>query len=333
MDTLDTGRTFYAGDSGKWAGEQFMRALKNGENISPALLRTADTLRTREWIAYDEALVAEAQIRLRGVADLMAAGLTKPIANAMGKTYLEYQKVGDIDPAIVSLDGVTRSENDTPEYSTANLPLPITHKDFYINMRKLVASRNLGESLDVTMARASGRKVSEELERMLYQGGKTFGGSTIYGYCTHPNRNTMSFGTNGNWAQAAKTGADMLKDVQDALTLLEGDRMYGPYWVYVSSSGSIKLSDDFKAASDKTIRARLLEIDGIQRVTVADQMPANTVVVQASPDVVELVIGEPLQTVQWDVHGGMQINFKAFQIMVPLVKADASNRSGVVHIS
>jgi hypothetical protein len=37
--------------------------------------------------------------------------------------------------------------------------------------------------------------------------------------------------------------------------------------------------------------------------------------------------------VQWDVHGGFQVNFKAFMIAVPLIRADAQNRSGVVHMS
>jgi hypothetical protein len=78
----------------------------------------------------------------------------------------------------------------------------------------------------------------------------------------------------------------------------------------------------------------LLEIEGIQKVQVVDKLPANTVVlVQATMDVVSWVKGEPLQTVQWDEHGGMKLRFKAFQIGVPLIKSDIQGRCGVVHMS
>lgn len=331
---VDSGRSFFNGSSGRWAGEQLMRALKAGQDISPAALRTLDLLRRDEWIFFDEQLVSEAQIRLRGVADLMSAGLTRTIANGLAKTLLQWENVTDMEPATVSLDGVTRSENDRVEFSAASLPLPITHKDFYLNLRTILASRERGEAIDTTHIRASGRKIAEESERMLFQGGKTFMGVTVYGYTTHPRRATSGYGAGGNWAQVAKTGAEIVADVSTLVGLLEANRMYGPYGLYVSTGSSLKMSEDFKAQSDKTIRARILEIENIQFVRVVDQMPADTVVlVQMTPDVVQWVTGEPLQTVQWDVHGGFQINFKAFTIQVPLIRADAQGRSGVAHMS
>ncbi len=334
MLTLDSGRSFMGGGSGKWAGEQFLRAMARGEAISPEHLRTLETLRRDEWKVFDDALVEEASIRLRGVADLISAGLTRPIPNALGKTVYEYEKVGDLQPAIVSLDGVTRSENDQLEFTDAGIPLPITHKDWYINLRRLMASRERGEALDTTHARVAGRKIAEETERMLFQGGRTFGGLTIYGYTTHPDRNTTSFGAGGDWGQAAKTGEQILADVNTMLGIMEADRFYGPYIIYVGTGVALKLAEDFKAASDKSIKGRLMELEQLRDIRTADQMPADTVVmVQMTSDVVVMLDGEPLQTVQWDIHGGFQINFKGFQIMVPLVKSDPVGRSGIVHMA
>ena len=241
---LEVGQTFWKGASGKWAGERLLKALQSGGEISPAALRTLDTLRKDEWIAFDEALVEEASIRLRGVADLMAAGLTIPVANAMGKTVFQYEKVSDMNAAIVSMDGATRSENDRQEFTLSSLPLPITHKDFFINIRTLTASRERGESLDTTQVRTAGRLVAEESERMLFLGGKTFGGLTIYGYTNHPNRNTETFVTNGNWAAAAKTGENILEDVLLMIETAQADRMYGPYWLYVPQNSSVKLEEE-----------------------------------------------------------------------------------------
>lgn len=329
------GKAFWGGSSGRWAGEQLLKVLEAGGEISPAALRTLTTLRRDEWIAFDEALVEEGVIRLKGVADLLAAGLTIPVANAMGKTVFQYEQVTDMNPAQVSLDGASRTENDRQEFDIENLPLPITHKDFFINLRTLTASRNRGESLDTTQVRTAGRLVSEELERMLFQGGKTFGGNTIYGYMNHPNRNPVNFeAVGGAWANAAKTGAQIIADVLTMIAAAETDRYYGPYWLYVPRNSSVKLEEDFKANSDKTIRQRIMEIDGIRAVQTVDQLTAsNIILVQATVDVTAMVEGIPLQTVQWDVQGGFVINFKAFQISVPLIRADAQGRSGVVHMT
>jgi len=92
--------------------------------------------------------------------------------------------------------------------------------------------------------------------------------------------------------------------------------------------------DDFKAASDKTILQRLNEIEGLSRITVVDQMPANEIVIyQPTSDVVQWAVGEEVQTVQWDVYGGMQVAFKVLGIQVPIVKATASGDSGIYHLT
>lgn len=327
------GGDFWGGASGRWAGERLLEALKAGKTLSPAELRTATTLRKDEWVAFDEALVEEGLIRLRGVADLLAAGLTVPVANAMGKTVLEYEKVTDMNPAGVSLSGVPRTEDDRVEFELDAVPLPITHKDFDLNLRTLVASRTRGESLDTTQARVAGRKCAERQEQMLFQGGPTFGGRPIYGYLTHPDRNQMTWTAGGAWNAVGKTGAQIIDDVLAMIAAAEADRYFGPYWLYTPSNFNLVLETDFKAASDKTIRKRISEIDRIASIKTVDQLTASHVIlVQATRDVTALVTGETLQSVQWDIEGGFIIKFKAFEINVPLIRSDASNRSGVQHM-
>jgi hypothetical protein len=329
---VDGGRTFWSGSTGRWAGEQMLKALAAGLPLSPSALRTLDTLRKDEWIHLDEALIAEGVIRLKGVADLIAAGNVVNIPNSMGKTIFQYEKVTDLGEAQVSLDGMAKSEADRQEFQLNNIPLPITHKDFFINLRTLTASRERGESLDTLQARTAGRVVMERLESMLFNGGPQFGGVPIYGYFTHPDRNILQFGTAGElWSAAGHSGEDILADVLAMITALEADRFFGPYWLYVPTGFSVKLEDDFKANSDKTIRQRLLEINRLVSVMVADQMPANQVVmVQGTPDVCAMAMGESLQTIQWDIEGGFQINFKAFTIQVPLVRSTEQRRCGIV---
>lgn len=331
---VQSAASFFKGSSGKWAGEQLLRAAKAGQPMTTAALRSLDTLRKDEWKTFDQVLVEEGVIRLKAVADLRAAGLVRTVANGLGKTVYEYEKVTDLDPASISMDGITRQEGDRQEFSLAQLPLPIVHKDFKINLRTLMASRERGESLDTTQVRTAGRVISEKVESLLFSGGPTFGGLPIYGYLTHPNRNTMAHGTNGLWTAGAKTGENMLDDVLAMKAAAEADRMYGPYNLYLPGNYSTVIDEDFKANSDKTIRQRLLEVDGINSITVCDQLTAsNVVLVQMTPDVVVLVEGEPMQTMQWDIEGGFEIVFKGMTIQVPLIRSDADGRSGIVHMS
>lgn len=330
---MDTGKTIF-GAGGQWAAERFFRAASEGRQLSSGELRTLDTLRHEEWKYFDDAIIAEAMIQLHGVADLIGAGMTKNVPNALGHTILAYEKMTFMQPASVSLDGNTQTEDDGQEFQMANLPLPITHKDWSLNLRTLMASRERGEPLDTTQSRTAGRVVGEMAEQMLFQGSKVFGGMPIYGYMTAPNRNTASFGTNGSWAQAAKTGADFLADTLSMISKAQAKRMYGGYWLYVSRDASVNLDNDFKALGTLSVRQRLLQVEGIDKITTVDQLPTgNVILVQHTSDVVSWVQGEPLQTVQWDMNGGFRVRFKAWQIGVPLIRDDIQGRSGIVHMS
>lgn len=331
-------KALFGGATGRWATSQLKRALTEGRALNAAALRTLDTLRHEDWKFFDDALVQEAVIRLVGVADLIAAGLTKPVPNSLGKMVFGYEKVTDMDPATTSLDGISRTGNDRQEFDLSQIPLPITHKDFFINLRALSASKERGESLDTTQVRTAGRVVAEQLEKMLFQGGPQFGGLPIYGYMTHPDRVTsVNFDGGKDWGDASKTGPSYLADVLAALTALHANRMFGPYWIYVPADAGVVLDNDYVPTagtnSTGTIRARLEQITNIKGVRVADQLPTgNVIIVQATQDVTCWVNGEQLQTVQWDEYGGFEINFKAFAIGVPLIRSDAAGRSGVCHI-
>lgn len=330
--SVDTGASLIRTTSGRWAADQFLKAAKTGK-MDSSILRTLDTLQKDEWVYFDEVVVQEALSVLRGVQDLIGAGLTRPLANSLGKTMYQYERITDMGAATVSLDGQTNTENDRQELDMASLPIPITHKDWFLDLRTLVASRERGEALDTSNMRQAGRRVSETAESMLFNGGKTFGGFPIYGYTTHPSRQTASF-TGGNWATPGKTGADFLTDVLAMITKLQNQRMYGPYWLYTGRDANIPLDNDFKALGTQTIRERLLAVDGLLSITVVDQLAsANLVMVMPTSDVVQWVQGEPLQNVQWDTLGGFRINFKTWQIGVPLIKSSAAGRSGVCHMS
>lgn len=304
-----------------------IRLLNSGMNVNA--LRTNDLLRKEEWLELDRMAIEEATIRLGGVADLINMGLTYNMPNAMGTTILQWEDVSEMEAAERTMDGVNRAPLDRVLFEINNLPIYITHKDFRLNIRHLAASRKMGMPIDMHQVTLASRKVAESLDDALFNGGAlTVDGKTVPGYTTHPNRNTYTL--NPSWTSA--TGDEVIQDILAMIIKLQEDRMFGPYMMYINKTYWIHLMDDYKANSDKTIMRRILEIPGLMELKVSDQLSSTEVLmIQMTRDVVDLVMGEGIRTVQWETHGGFQLEFKVLAIMVPRIKKTQAKRSGICH--
>jgi len=252
----------------------------------------------------------------------------------MGKMVLEYEDMGDITEAELSMDAASRAKKDRPEFSSKYLPLPITHKDFQLNVRQLEASRTRGESLDVTGIELATRKVNEKTEDMLFNGASaySYGGGIIRGYTDHPNRNTGTL--RAAWDASSTTGAMILADTTDMKQASITAKHYGPWVMYIPTEYETKLDENYTANYPGTIRKRILEIAGIEDIKTADYLTGSQVLlVQMTSDVVRLVEGLPITPVEWTIEGGTIFNFKVMTIRVPQIRADQDGNSGVVHYS
>lgn len=290
------------------------------------------SMRRDDWKILDDAVMRTARPRLRIIGDLRSAGLTMNLPNGMGKIIMEYETIGDITPATISMDGLRRSQGDRAEYGLGGIPLPIIHKDFDFTLRQILVSRNSNTPLDTTTAEAATRKVVEEADKLALgvAGSYGFGGYTIYGIINHPNRNTMdlTLPTDEEW-----TPKVLVQEVMQMKAKSVADLMYGPWAMYVSSAWDAYLDDDYADNNGTgTLRTRLRQIEGINDIRTADYLTGYQVVlVQQSSDVIRVIIGMDVTTLQWESHGGMQMNFKVMTIMVPQVRADPSGNSGIVH--
>jgi uncharacterized linocin/CFP29 family protein len=294
-------------------GSVAQRLLANGFNINS--LRTNDVLHKDEWILLDKKVVEIARANLVGVADLMAAGLTMPIPNAMGVTVVQHETVSDMSDAQVDMSGIAPSDRDRVNLNLVNVPLPIFHKDFQLSLRNLMSGRRSGNPIDTTMAATATRKVADLMERSLFVGASiTSGGGTVYGYTNHPNRNTGS--VTASWVTA--TGEQILDDLVEMIGVAHADNMYGPYQLYVPIAAYVHLNMDFKANSDKSILARLLETPSLRGIKATSQLSAsNIVLVQFSSDTVDWLDGVQPTVVMWESQGGMLVHFKVLAIGAP----------------
>lgn len=327
-----------------WIGNDnkaYITVFKGGDATKPENYVnhpvTNATLRRDEWKHLDEAVLRISETRLNGVQDLIEKGLVYNLGNGMGSTVLESHDISDALEAELTMDGVTRGKNDRVTYTTNYLPLPIIHADYEINTRALNASRNLGNALDTSMAERASRKVSEQLEDMLFTATTyTFGGGTIYSYLNEPNRNQVSLST--GWDDSAKTARGIVDEVLSLKQTSINAKHYGPWMLYIPTAYETVLDEDYEdtgtTSTNRTIRERILQIAGITGIKVVDTLTAdNVILAQMTSDVVRLVRGMPITNVEWTQEGGMIYKYKVMTIQVPQVRSDQEGNSGIVHLA
>lgn len=290
------------------------------------------TLQYDEWKDIDRSVIEIATLRLVGIGDLQARGLTHPLGS-IGVTISLWDRSSDMTAAEIDMSGLTGSEEDTPNYLTASVPVPVVHKDFRVNLRRLEASRRFGEGVDVTAAQIAGRVVAEASEGMLFSGEAiTVDGATIYGYTNHGDRNQVDLTT--HWDLIATANNYLI--IADAIAMQNAsrtDRHYGPWILYIPTAYESKMDEDYRANDNRTVRDRIKALAGIQDVKVADFLPANNVVlVQLSRETVDLATAQDISTVQWTDNGGMSNKFKVMAVWVPRLKSDFDGRMGLVHL-
>lgn len=292
-------------------------------------------LRKDEWEQLDEAVIRAARFPLRGVEDLRSRGLVQQLGG-MGTLVSQWNTGSEMTEATLSMSGRSQNDLDRVDHKLAGVPVPIAHKSFIIGTRELDASRRMGDGLDVTSAEEATRVVAEKLEDMLFNGADvTFNQNTIYGYRTHPNRNTDT-ATNyggGVWS----TIANVVPTVAGAIAAANADDHYGPFVLYLSTQqyneAALKYFDD---GSDTTPLDRILrmpQIEAVQQLSTAIMPDGEAVLVQMSRSVVDWAEAMMIRMVEWTSGDGLTGNFKVMAVAAPRTKARYDSKSGIVHIT
>lgn len=298
-------------------------------NQSVKMMRNVTLLRKDQWERLDAAVIETMKARLVGVADLISRGLTLPLGG-LGVTFSEYEAINVMQDANVDMGGETPGQEDTLDFDLTQIPIPIIHKEFRINVRKL-ATGNLGPGpgIDTLHVERATRQVAQMMDEILFNGSSMkVNASPIYGYTTEPQRSQGSLAA--AWDGTSGTPvADILNMLED----LYGDNAVGPFVVYLPKAYQAPVLADFKSESDKTILQRILDIPDISDVKVSDRLDNEVVIVQMTRDVVDWAVGQDVTTVQWGSPSGFTTHFKVFTAAAPRVKHDRSNQSGIAHYS
>jgi len=306
-----------------FSGNIIQRLKANNWDIDKAL-RTNATLPKDAWIAIDKTVLEVAQSRLNGIADLRARGLVRPL-DGLGVMYDYWQTLGDDLSAEQSMSGLTKGAENGVDFSENTIPLPITHVDFRIPVRKLMAMQRYGAPLDTTMVAQATRKVIEKLEDTLFNGSSIVsGGNHLYGYLDFTSSNEVS--CTGNWTG---TAANIELDVIKLIAALEADNHNGPYILYVHANewADLRQRDTY---SDRTYLDIVKSMAGIEDVKTTSALSANNLcLVEMTRETIDLDVAVDIKVVEWETQGGMQSNYKVMAVIAPRVKADYNGQCGV----
>lgn len=317
--TINTGRV-QKGENGK-----LYPVLKNVRTSNASLLRKD------EWLAFDEAIIGEAEARCRVWADV-AARNQLIIPNGMGSTVLQQQTMTDAGDAMTTMDALEEEGNDRPLFGLTNLPLPITHAGFRFSARDIAVTRKMGTPLDTTMAIQCTRRVIERVEKMIIGAlaNYSYGGGTIYGVRTFPERigKTITLPTAAGWSPELH-----LQEVLDMRQAAKDVQFHGPYALYYSTGWAKYLDDNFSAAyNGETLRSRISKIKNVVVIDDADYIANYEVMmVQLTGDTIRAINGMNIGMIQYGTHGGLARRFKIMCIYVPQIRNNANGDCGIVH--
>lgn len=289
------------------------------------------SLRDREWQSIDDAVIKISRENLNGIADLRTAGLVQG-NKSIGTELTMYERSGDMTDADISMDLATLGQGDRLLFDKVGVPVPTIHKMFRIGQRQLAASRERGESLDTSQTDIATRKVAVSLENMLFNGvpDLIYANSRIYGYTTHPDRNTVSL-TGGGWTSATATPYE---DVIKMIKAANRDNMNGPFTIYVANDIWMSLFiDQSEVKGEKTHYTRILEVPGVSAIKPSASLAdGNVIMVQMTSNVVDLWVAKDIGSYEWQEQGTYSdVNVNVLAIMVPRVKSEKNGQCGIVH--
>lgn len=334
----------YITNGGQTAIDQSFGFGADGKEIvrSVVLQNASATLRRDEWLAIDRAVVEAARPRLRFIQDMRSAGLTYPLTNALGKSMLMYERQSNISGAQISMDGLRKGDADRPVYDSEIMPLPLIHKDFHFSTRQINTSRNGDTPLDTTTAAMAGQMVAEEAEKLALGilPSYSYGGGSVFGLLNYPKR--ISLPIANPWKadgsrSTAWTPAGFKQEIIQMKRRMLDNKKYGPYVIYHSTDWDDLLDDDYNSGTagttnSITTRERIMKIDGITGFRSSDFLPKQTMVMlQMDSTTIQLIDGMDITTIQWQSEGGFQVNFKVIAMILPRLKSDYYNTTGIVH--
>ncbi len=292
----------------------------------------ASTLPEDAWKLMDKAFLEGIEERLVFVKDLKAKGLIENLGQmGFSKTLYSWQQKIGVGNTTISIDGNVKADATNVEFVSGSIPLPLISSFVKLGARALAASVADGHPLDVTLIREAGKEIASQIEDMAVKGTDfTFGGASIYGLETAPNRATGTIVV--SWATA--TSAQILADVFAMTDALTADKFHGEKNLYLPSEYEAMLGRDYGSAYPGTILERILKVPGIASVKILDKLTAgNVALVNMQSETVRMIEGSAPTLIQADSANKMSTEYYGYSIEVLNIRDNSEGNCGIANWS
>lgn len=260
--------------------------------------------------------------------------LRTDVPNWLAKMKYTWQKRSKGGNAIASMDPTpnARSEDFRIDLGEDSLPLFCIKQEFTIQPRLLMAYRDYGEPLDVTMVGDSLRAVNEFTEVMGIEGlSLPMNGLSVPGLVDSGSK--VPFVDATAWDDAGKTGEEIENDIDVFVEEMQANNEDPPYLMYVPLDYGNKLNRNYTTTYPKTIRQRLLERDDVQDIVTVPRMPADTIAfVKPIKANIDFLVGQSPAVVWW-AEGPIEYGIRRFMTIaciVPRFRETYTGQSGIV---
>lgn len=295
-----------------WSIETLRPWLENGKSVVvidgkkvESKIKALSTKQEMIDIDRNALMAAKPRLRVTGLLFSYGKGLLRcPLEGALKKRVFEYKE---------ELVKPTDTEGQ-PTHGLVGLPLPITYSSKW--------RPDPAETMDVR-AGAAGRSVAEVIEKSVL--GLE---PKVYGLLNHERRILKDI-----------TNEPLLHQINAAIESLEAKGYNGPYFVFHGYKFDLALNSDHgdspftqreavrgltrnRNDADGKIKHEKVVIDCVRM----DHADDSIVVVQATPDVVRIVVGVDVTTVRWDD------GYMTLAIIVPNIRTNMNGDVGIAHI-
>lgn len=327
---VDAARSFTSNATGGDRGFQYLMSDDDGR---ADFIANASSLQHEEWKQISDTVIRVREQNFNLIDNLRSQGLTKDLSLA---TFVDlWHTVSDIDGAEVAMNPQDTGDEDGVEYELDGAPLPVVHKDWSIDRRQLLSSRQSGTSLDTLVPAMMTREVSKKIEQLAFNGwAPNVDGYQMYGFTNHPNRNTY---TGSDWDDGTSDASQIRGDILAMIESLENDEFgTGTYDLYLNRNEYQTLRSQVDDIGDgsQNIRQRILEEFGqeLNRIEQSPFVPAGEAIMFTPTDeVVQVGVAEDVQPIEWEAPHGWSINMKVFGAMNVELRSTQAGQMGVVH--
>lgn len=316
-------------------GDLSANALKRlkQHNFDPKALRTNRTLPKDAWKEIDDQIYKVARRRFQAIEALRGAGLEQNLGG-LHVLFDMWEQVGDFGEVQQSMDFNAQGPNDAPDFEDYMIPIPLTHGDFQLGARKLMALENTDNvTVDSAMISQITTHITAKLEDTLFNGTDvTLNGQAAPGLLTHSDSTDVT--SDGDWTGSWDSNpGDIYEDVKHLISTLKSNHKYGPYILFLANDAYEAMNiPDPEGSGDLELMDRLENMAKIDEIVEVDQLDEDHVVlVDPIEDVIQLPYAADLQAVEWEEQGGYVTNYKIFSAMAPRVMSDEDGNSGVCY--